>query len=214
MPRGHCFTGLGGGTFNPDCQALPRCPTAPLFGGHAPTRLDRQSAGGEAVRLDGMKRPIIPPSRCQQAAVPQRKAAHFEQYRHFIPPLLLLSLSSNDAALLPSNAPATAQCLSLQTRLHNELWTAFYCHGSIGILAKRKIICGVNKFFCLVFSAAFLSKKRSKMQKSYSLSPATSLGTMYKCLISQSHGSNSCGVWRCGGRKHSVWASELGRKWI
>lgn len=86
MPRGHCFTGLGGGTFNPGGQSLPRRPTSPLFGGHAPTRLDRQSAGGEVVRLDGMKHPIIPPSRCQQAAVPQRKAAHFEQYRHFIPP--------------------------------------------------------------------------------------------------------------------------------
>lgn len=62
------------------------CLTVPLFGRHVPARLVHQGAGGEALRLDGMKRPIIPPSRCQQAAVPQRKAAHFEQYHHFMPP--------------------------------------------------------------------------------------------------------------------------------
>lgn len=61
-------------------------PTHLLFGSHVPARQVHQGAGGEAARLDGMKHPIIPPSWCQQAAGPQRKAAHFEQYHHFMPP--------------------------------------------------------------------------------------------------------------------------------
>lgn len=28
-PRGYCFTGLGGGTFNPNCQAVPMCLAVP-----------------------------------------------------------------------------------------------------------------------------------------------------------------------------------------
>lgn len=195
MPRGHCFTGLGGGTFNPDGQLLPRRPTGPLFGGHAPTRLDRQSAGGEAVRLDGMKHPIIPPSRCQQAAVPQRKAAHFEQYLHFIPPrppscppppqsvlerrgVVALQRSSHSTAFV--SADKAAQWAVNSFLLSREYWHIDKEENNLWQCTF--LVHCYNKFFCLLFSAAFSEKE--KVWNAKKLQPFTSYFIRYNVQMS------------------------------
>lgn len=147
-----------------------RCPTAPPFGSHVPARLVHQGAGGEAVRLDGMKHPIIPPSRCQQAAVPQRKAAHFEQSHHFMPPpSASRSLSCPRMARRccpPTLQPQRSVCLCRQdcTMSRKQL---FIVTGVLPNWQKGKVICSnVPSWYAqLVFQLSLFIQLSLKCKK-------------------------------------------------
>lgn len=169
-----------------------------------------------------MKHPIIPPSWCQQAAVPQRKAAHFEQYHHFIPPhpppapypvlewraVVALQRSSHSAAFVSADKAAqwAANSFFIVTRV-------------LAYRQKGKVICSnvPSWYVQYVFLLSLFIQWSLKCNKA-----ATKIHQLFffiryivqLLLISHCPCANRVGATSCSHVVENICCIKLGRKWI